>query len=227
VLDHAQVVALGPEWLQPEHLIDNFGFAGLLLIIFAECGLLIGLVFPGDSLLFIAGLLISDGKLDQPLWLACLALWAAAMAGNVVGYEIGRRAGPAVFDRPNSRIFKQEYVEKTTAFFERHGRRAIVLARFVPIVRTLITFLAGTGRMDRRAYLVFSAIGGLLWAVGVTVAGHQMGEIDFVREHVETILLGIVFLSVLPIGIHVARERRAARGITASPNDAAQDDPVA
>ena len=205
-------MSLGPSGLQPEHLIDNFGFAGLLLIIFAECGLLVGLIFPGDSLLFIAGLLISDGKLDQPLWLACIALWVAAMAGNVVGYEIGRRAGPAVLDRPNSRIFKQEYVEKTTAFFEKHGPRAIVLARFVPIVRTLITFLAGTGRMDRRSYLIFSAIGGLLWAVGVTVAGHQMGEIDFVREHVETILLGIVFLSVLPILIHVLRERRAARG---------------
>jgi membrane-associated protein len=212
VLDHSQVLmSLGPSGLQPEHLIDNFGFAGLLLIIFAECGLLIGLVFPGDSLLFIAGLLISDGKLDQPLWLACLALWLAAMAGNVVGYEIGRRAGPAVFDRPNSRIFKQEYVERTTAFFDKHGRRAIVLARFVPIVRTLITFLAGTGRMDRRVYATYSAIGGLLWAVGVTVAGHQMGQVDFVRNHVETILIGIVFLSVLPILIHLMRERRAAQ----------------
>jgi membrane-associated protein len=213
VLDHSPVlVSLGPSGLQPEHLIDNFGFAGLLLIIFAECGLLIGLVFPGDSLLFIAGLLINDGTLDQPLWLACVLLWAAAMAGNVVGYEIGRRAGPAVFDRPNSRIFKQEYVEKTTAFFDKHGRRAIVLARFVPIVRTLITFLAGTARMDRRVYGIYSAIGGFLWAVGVTVAGHQMGEIDFVRDHVETILIGVVFLSVLPILVHLARERRAARG---------------
>jgi membrane-associated protein len=212
VLDQSQVlVALGPSGLQPEHLIDNFGFAGLLLIIFAECGLLIGLVFPGDSLLFIAGLLINDGKLDQPLWLACVLLWVAAMAGNVVGYEIGRRAGPAVFDRPNSRIFKQEYVEKTTAFFAKHGPRAIVLARFVPIVRTLITFLAGTGRMDRRLYLVFSAVGGFLWAVGVTVAGHQMGEIDFVREHIELILIGVVALSVLPIGVHLARERRGGR----------------
>ncbi|HUR02963.1 MAG TPA: VTT domain-containing protein [Nonomuraea sp.] len=207
-------VALGPEWLQPEQLIDNFGFAGLLLIIFAECGLLIGLVFPGDSLLFIAGLLISDGTLDQPLWLACVALWLAAMAGNVVGYEIGRRAGPAVFDRPNSRIFKQEYVEKTSAFFDKHGPRAIVLARFVPIVRTLITFMAGTGRMDRRAYGIYSAIGALLWAVGVTVLGHQLGEVDFVRKHVELILLGVVALSLLPIVVHVARERKAARGAT-------------
>ncbi|MBA3742056.1 VTT domain-containing protein [Sporichthya sp.] len=214
-----QTVALGPSWLDPEQLIDNFGFAGLLLVIFAECGLLVGLVLPGDSLLFIAGLLISDGTLDQPLWLACVALWVAAMAGNVVGYEIGRRAGPAVFERPNSRIFKQEYVEKTTAFFDKHGPRAIVLARFVPIVRTLITFMAGTAKMDRRAFVLYSAIGGLLWAVGVTVLGHQLGEVDFVREHVELILLGVVALSVLPIVVHVLRERRAHRAATPETGD--------
>ena len=142
--------------MQPEQLIDNFGFAGLLLVIFAECGLLVGLIFPGDSLLFIVGLLISDDTLDQPLLLACVALWVAAMAGNVVGYEIGRRAGPAVFRRPNSRIFKQEYVERTAAFFDKHGPRAIVLARFVPIVRTLITFMAGSAKMDRRVYASYS-----------------------------------------------------------------------
>ncbi len=205
-------VALGPSWLEPEQLIDNFGFAGLLLIIFAECGILLGLILPGDSLLFIAGLLINEGTLDQPLWLACVALWVAAMAGNLVGYEIGRRAGPAVFVRPNSRIFKQEYVEKTAAFFYKHGPRAIVLARFVPIVRTLITFMAGTAKMDRRAFALYSAVGGLLWAVGVTVLGYQLGEVDFVRKHVEIILLGVVALSVLPIVVHVLRERKAARG---------------
>ncbi len=209
--NEATTLALGPSWLDPEQLIDNFGFAGMLLIIFAECGLLIGLIFPGDSLLFIAGLLINEGTLDVPLWLACVALWIAAMAGNIVGYEIGRRAGPAVFERPNSRIFKQEYVVKTAAFFDKHGARAIVLARFVPIVRTLITFMAGTAKMDRRTFGIYSAIGGLLWAVGVTVLGHQLGEVDFVREHVEIILLGVVALSVLPIVVHIARERRAHR----------------
>lgn len=207
-------VALGPSWLEPEQLIDNFGFAGLLLIIFAECGILLGLILPGDSLLFIAGLLINEGTLDHPLWLVCVALWVAAMAGNLVGYEIGRRAGPAVFVRPNSRIFKQEYVEKTAAFFDKHGPRAIVLARFVPIVRTLITFMAGTAKMDRRAFAIYSAVGGLLWAVGVTVLGYQLGEVEFVRKHVEIILLGVVALSVLPIVVHVLRERKGARGAT-------------
>lgn len=212
-------LALGPSWLDPEQLIDNFGFAGLLLITFAECGILLGLILPGDSLLFIAGLLLADGTLSQPLWLACVALWMAAMAGNIVGYEIGRRAGPAVFDRPNSRFFKQAYVEKTSAFFDKHGTRAIVLARFVPIVRTLITFMAGAAKMDRRAYALYSAIGGLLWAVGVTVLGYQLGEVDFVREHVEIILLGVVALSVLPIVVHVMRERRAHRAATPETGD--------
>lgn len=214
-------LALGPSWLAPEELIDKFGFAGLLIIIFAECGILIGLVLPGDSLLFIAGLLIADDKISQPLWVACIALWIAAMAGNLVGYEIGRRTGPAVFSRPNSRIFKQEYVEKTAQFFDKHGARAIVLARFVPIVRTLITFMAGSARMNYRVFALYSALGALLWAVGVTVLGHELGEIEFVREHVEIILLGVVGLSVLPIVFHIARERKAHRAATS------QDDPVA
>jgi membrane-associated protein len=218
-----QTVALGPSWLAPEDLIDKFGFLGLLLVIFAECGLLIGLVFPGDSLLFIAGLLIADDTLSEPLWLACIALWIAAVAGNIVGYGIGRRAGPAVFARPNSRIFKQEYVARTSEFFDKHGGRAIVLARFVPIVRTLITFLAGSAKMNLRSYTIYSMIGALLWAVGVTVLGHQLGSVDFVREHVEPILLGVVLLSLLPVFVHLARERRAHRA--GSP--AAQDDPVA
>ena len=207
-------VALGPSWLEPEQLIDNFGFAGLLLIIFAECGILLGLVLPGDSLLFIAGLLLADNTLSQPLWLACVALWIAAVAGNLVGYYIGYRAGPAVFARPNSRIFKQEYVEKTAAFFDKHGGRAIVLARFVPIVRTLITFMAGSVKMNARVFTIYSMVGALVWAVGVTVLGHELGEVDFVRDNVEPILLGVVALSLLPIAVHVLRERKAARRTT-------------
>ncbi len=217
-------VALGPSWLEPEQLIDNFGFAGLLLIIFAECGILLGLIFPGDSLLFIAGLLLADDTLSQPLWLACVCLWIAATAGNLVGYWIGRRTGPAVFARPNSRIFKQEYVEKTAAFFDKHGGRAIVLARFVPIVRTLITFMAGSVKMDARAFTIYSMVGALLWAVGVTVLGHELGEVDFVREHVEAILLGVVALSVLPIVVHLLRERRSRSARTTEPETG---DPVA
>src|SRR5688500_1591150 len=150
--------ALGPEWLDPQRLLESFGtFAliGLLGIVFAECGLLAGFFLPGDSLLFTAGLLVATGTLDYPLWLTCLLITVAAVAGNLVGYGIGRKVGPALFRRPDSRLFKQEYVDKTHAFFERYGARAIVLARFVPIVRTFITAMAGVGRMNFRVYATY------------------------------------------------------------------------
>ena len=209
-------VALAPSWLNSDHLISTFGFVGILVVIFAECGLLVGLILPGDSLLFTAGLLIADDKhLHQPLWVACLALWAASVLGNYVGYMIGRRAGPAVFSRPNSKIFKPQYVDRTREFFEQHGPRSIVMARFVPIVRTLITFLAGTGRMDLRVYMTYSAIGGAIWAAGLTVLGYQLGEVDFVHEHLEPIILGIVALSLIPVVLHLLKERRKGRAAPA------------
>ena len=152
MLTTAVPLALGPEWLNPDTMISDLGGValwGTALVIFAECGLLLGFFLPGDSLLFTVGLFIGRGTLDQPLWLACLVLTVAAFAGNVVGYEIGRFTGPAIFNRGNSKIFKQEYVDKTMDFFEHYGPRAIVMARFVPIVRTFITVTAGVGQMDR------------------------------------------------------------------------------
>jgi membrane-associated protein len=207
--------ALGPSWMEPEHLISTAGFIGLLLVIFAEGGLLFGMVFPGESLLFTAGLLLSDGKyLDQPLWLACLCLWVAACLGNQVGYLIGRKAGPAVFSRPNSRLFKQSYVDRTTEFFEQYGGRAILMARFVPVVRTLITFMAGACRMDLRVYTTYSIIGGGIWAAGTTALGYRLGEVDFVRDHIEVIMIGIVIMSFVPVAMHLRKERRKVRGLT-------------
>ncbi|MGQ0629774.1 MAG: DedA family protein [Sporichthyaceae bacterium] len=215
-------VALGPSWLDPEQLIQDFGFIGILLIVFAECGLLFGIILPGDSLLFTAGLLLNQGRfLDEPLWLACLLLWVAAVAGNLVGYEIGRRAGPSVFNRPNSRIFKQSYVERTSEFFDSHGGRAIMLARFVPIVRTLIPVFAGVCKMDRRTFLTYSVIGGALWASGLTALGYWLGGVDFVKDNLEIILIAIVALSWVPIILHFRSERarsKAAEG--AAPDEA-------
>lgn len=205
-------VALGPDWMNSDHLISTFGFIGILVVIFAECGLLIGMVLPGDSLLFTAGLLLNKGDhLTQPLWFACLALWVASVLGNYVGYMIGRRAGPAVFSRPDSKFFKPTYVERTREFFDRHGPRAIVLARFVPIVRTLITFMAGTGRMDLRLYMTYSAIGGALWASGLTALGYWLGEVEFIEQNLEPVILGIVALSLVPVVLHVLKERRRSR----------------
>ena len=133
---------------------------------------------------------------------------ASAFIGNVTGYWIGRTAGPAIFDRPQSRLFKPEHVVKTQGFFDKYGNRAIVLARFVPIVRTFITVMAGVGRMDPKRYFTYSLIGGVVWAAGVTVLGFWLGQFAFVRENIELMLILIVVLSVLPIVVEVVRARR-------------------
>jgi membrane-associated protein len=138
----------------------------------------------------------------------CLVVSVAAFAGNVAGYGIGRKAGPAIFDRPNSRVFKRENVERTQRFFDRYGNRAIVLGRFVPIVRTFITVMAGVGRMDPKRFLTFSAIGAVVWAAGVTLLGAALGRIDVVRNNIELMLVLVVVLSLVPIGIEALRARR-------------------
>ncbi len=203
---------LGPQWLDPNHLLTTAGGWALwicLLMIFAECGLLIGFFLPGDTLLFSVGLFVSQGVIAQNLVVVCVVLSVGAVLGNAVGYEIGRRAGPAIFTRPESRLFSQHNVARAHAFFERYGAPAIVLARFVPIVRTFITVIAGVGRMDRRLYLAYSALGGAIWASGVTLLGYWLGHITFVREHIQPhldlILIGVVVVSILPAALHVVR----------------------
>lgn len=206
-------VALLPGWLDPDTLLRALGpymLLGLCVVIFAECGLLIGFFMPGDSLLFTAGLFVATGVLDSPIWLVCLLVTVCAIVGNVVGYGIGYRLGPALFDRTDSRLFKRSHVDKTHAFFEKHGGRAVVLARFVPIVRTFITAMAGVGRMPARPYFTYSVIGGIGWATGVTLLGYWLGNVAFVRDHIELILIGIVALSVIPIVIEFVRARRKA-----------------
>jgi membrane-associated protein len=207
-------LALGPSWLHPDQLLRMLGpyvLVGLCLIIFAECGLLVGFFLPGDSLLFTAGLFVASGIIDTPIWVVCLLLTVCAVAGNVVGYYIGYTAGHALFTKPNSRLFKHEHVDRTHAFFEKYGPRAIVLGRFVPIVRTFITAIAGVGRMDPRTYFAYSIIGGVAWAAGVTLLGFWLGRITFVKNNVEMILVGIVALSVLPIVVEVVKARRENR----------------
>lgn len=214
----ANAMSILPSWLDPDTLLRGLGpflLPGLCLIIFAECGLLIGFFLPGDSLLFTAGLFVATTDLiDPPLWVVCVLLTVCAFVGNVCGYWIGAKAGPALFNRPNSKLFKREYVDKTHEFFEKYGARAIVLARFVPIVRTFITAIAGVGRMDPKKYFTYSAIGGVLWATGVTVLGYFLGQIPFVHDNIEAMLVLIVLLSIIPIVVELIRarrERRAAR----------------
>ena len=205
------VYALGPEWLKPGTILEWLGpwaLVGLAVIIFAECGLLLGFFLPGDSLLFTAGLFVADGVIASPLWAVCALLVGAAVLGNACGYWIGRSAGPAVFDKPRSRLFKPAHVAKTQEFFDRYGNRAIVLGRFVPIVRTFITVMAGVGRMEARRYFTYSVIGGVAWAAGVTLLGYWLGQFAFVKANIELMLIAIVLLSVLPMIIEVVRARR-------------------
>jgi membrane-associated protein len=203
---------LGPTWLDPNTLLDQLGswaLWGSALIVFAECGLFT-FFMPGDALLFTVGLFVGTGGIHQPLWLVCVALTVAAIAGNVVGYEIGRAVGGRLFSNPDARFLKLEYVDQTVAFFEKYGPRAIVLARFVPIVRTFITVTAGIGRMDRRSFLTYSGVGAALWAAGVTLLGHQLGKVEFVKKNIDLILLLIVLVSVLPMAYEYLRARRAS-----------------
>jgi membrane-associated protein len=205
------VLALGPEWLQPDTIISWLGpwaLVGLAAIVFAECGLLLGFFLPGDSLLFTAGLFVANGAIGTPLWLVCLVLVAAAVLGNACGYWIGRAAGPAIFDKPRSRLFNPAHVLKTQEFFDKYGNRAIVLGRFVPVVRTFITVMAGVGRMEPKRYLTYSLIGGVAWAAGVTLLGFWLGQFAFVRANIELILILIVAVSVLPIAVELVRARR-------------------
>ncbi|MFE9850782.1 DedA family protein [Streptomyces sp. NPDC005576] len=200
-------LALGPSWLDPDHLINTFGLPGVLLVVFAESGLLIGFFLPGDSLLFTTGLLVTTGQLHYPLWLVCVLIGLAAIVGDQVGYLFGRKVGPSLFNRPDSKLFKQENVEKAHEFFEKYGPKSLVLARFVPVIRTFTPIIAGVSRMNYRSFLIFNIIGGVLWGVGVTVLGSVLGKIDFVHENIELMLILIVLVSVVPIAIEFLRAR--------------------
>ncbi|WP_414168343.1 DedA family protein [Streptoverticillium reticulum] len=205
-------LALGPQWLDSDYLIGQFGLLGVLAIVFAESGLLIGFFLPGDSLLFTTGLLVTTGKLNQyPLWAVCLLVALAAVLGDQAGYLFGRKVGPALFRRPDSKIFKQENVQKAHEFFEKYGPKSLVLARFVPVIRTFTPIIAGVSRMNYRSFITFNIIGGTLWGAGVTLLGAVLGQIDFVRKNIEAMLVAIVLISVVPIAIEFLRARSKAK----------------
>lgn len=198
-------------FLDPEGLLKPFGSLALAVacgILLIECALLIGLVLPGDSLLFIVGILLATGFITTPVWIAIVAMSVSAILGNLLGYWTGAKLGPKLFNKPDSRIFKQEYVVITQNFFEKHGPRAIVLARFVPVVRPVITSMAGVARMNFRVYATYSTIGGILWVVTLTLAGYFFGGIQFVADNIELVALGIVGLSLIPVVLEVLKQRR-------------------
>jgi membrane-associated protein len=198
-----------------ETLVRVGGLTAMTAIVFAETGLMVGFFLPGDSLLVTAGVFASTGQFD--ILLLNVILVAAAIAGDTVGYWIGRRAGPALFNRPKSLLFNPDHLRRAHEFYEKHGGKTIILARFMPIVRTFAPVVAGMGRMQYRRFLSFNVFGGLLWVVSMTLIGYYLGKIPGVREHIELVIVIVVFLSVLPGFIAFFRERARKRGVGGRP----------
>ena len=181
------------------------GYALLFGIVFAETGLLAGFFLPGDSLLFTVGVVAGAGGLN--IWAIIGVLIVAAVVGDGVGYLLGRKAGVSVYNRPDSRLFKRDHLLRTQAFYEKHGGKTIIYARFVPIVRTFAPFIAGVAQMDYPRFLSFNVFGGIGWVISMTMAGYFLGEVELVRRHFEKVIIGIVLVSVLPIVLEYLRGR--------------------
>jgi membrane-associated protein len=201
--------------VDPKHLLETFGTLGLVAIVFAETGLLLGFFLPGDSLLVLAGLFAAtreDAPVPLNIAVVLVGCFLAAVAGAQTGYFIGARVGPRLFNRPDSRLFKHEHVERAQAFFDRHGSKTVILARFVPIVRTFANPMAGVAEMELRTFAVFNIIGALLWAVGVTMIGYILGKtVPSAQDHLLVIEAIIIGLSILPVAIEVVRARKRRR----------------
>ena len=225
-------LALMPKWFDPMYLLtDNGPFASavlpaILVIVFIETGLLFPLL-PGDSLLFTGGLLSAVENPPVSVWVLVPAAALTAFAGDQCAYWIGRKIGPALFQKEDSRFFKKHYVTESHAFFEKYGPKTIILARFVPIVRTFTPVLAGVSQMSYRKFVTFDIVGAILWGGGVCVLGYFLGNVSFIRDHVEAIFLLIVLISVLPAIIHVGKRmiesRRGAVDTDEPPATASRD----
>lgn len=184
-------------------LASPLGVAGLAAIVFAETGLLVGFFLPGDSLLFSVG--VASGAASVSVWILAVILMCAVIVGDNVGYFLGFQAGPRIFSRPRSKLFKPEHLERTRQFYDRHGGRAVVYARFVPIVRTCTPFIAGVARMRYSRFLMFSLFGGILWIAFMTTIGYELGQIPLVRRNFEKVVIGVVVLSLIPVFIQARR----------------------
>ena len=182
------------------------------LIIIAETGLLVGFFLPGDSLLFTVGLMIGTDLLDVPIWLACILISASAIVGDQLGYFIGRKAGPAVFKRPNSRFFSQKNADRAQQFFVKHGAKAVIFAHYVPILRTFVPVAAGVGKMQYSYYLRNNLIGAISWGIIVPLIGFFLGQIPFVRDNVILVTVTLVAISLIPVVLEVIKARRKNSG---------------
>jgi len=191
-------------------LVQWAGYVGLTLIIFAETGLLFGFFLPGDSLLVTAGLLAADPAFGLNVWLLGALLTVAAIVGDTVGYQVGKSAGPRIFTREDSLFFRKSHLLKAQAFYEKHGGKTIIIARFMPIVRTFAPVVAGVGNMQYRRFLMYNVVGGFLWIWSMLLTGYVLARtVPGVAEHIEKLILVIIFLSILPGIIAWWRDRRA------------------
>jgi len=232
----AMTPLLLPSWFDPAVLIGllgNWWLWGVAFIIFAECGLFS--ILPGDSLLFTVGMFTATGTITYgsppaTLGIVFAVLTVAAVLGNVVGYWIGYLVGPPIFKPRTSwvgrKLFNPVYVTKTHEFFERYGSRALILARFVPLVRTFVTLIAGVGRMSFKRFISYTAVGGVLWVALVTLLGFFLGNIGFIRKNIDLVLILIVFVSVIPMGLEYLNHRRQAKAATPARAVAEEVDPV-
>ena len=213
MLPAALPASLGPSWMDPAWLLERFGtefFVIALVIVFIECGLLFP-ILPGDSLLFAVGLFVAGGNLHVSLPVALVGLFVAAIGGNIAGYEIGRAIGPKLRQR-DGRIIKRKYFDQTEKFFDKHGNKALVIGRFVPIVRTFVTVVAGIGQMDRKRFFTWSAVGAALWVFGLVLAGYFLGAaFPVLGEQIDKAVIVIVFLSVLPMLFEWWKHRKEAK----------------
>ncbi len=204
------IAAIG---IDPTELIRSAGTVGLFAVVFAESGILLGFFLPGDSLLFTAGLLAATTTLLPGLPVLLVGCVIAAILGDQVGYLIGNRFGPKIFERPDSRLFKRKHLVRAEAFFERHGSKTIVIARFVPVVRTFAPVVAGAARMNHRHFTIYNVAGGTLWASGLLVMGWALGKrFPGIADYLDVVIVVIVVLSIVPIGVEYLRHRHRDAG---------------
>ena len=192
------------------------GYATLTAIVFAETGLLVGFVLPGDSLLFTIGVVAGAGQLNLTIMIVLLI--AACLAGDWCGYLLGRRTGPAIFNRPDSRFFKQEYLQRTNAFYAKHGGKTIIYAKFVPVIRTFAPFVAGVANMRYRSFVSFDIFGATGWVISMTVLGSLLGRIPLVQRNFEKFVLLVIFVSLLPVIVQAVQSMRK-RKLALQPGD--------
>ena len=181
----------------------------LLFVLFAETGLFVGFFLPGDSLLFVAGLAVSQGWMDTNLFVAIFLATCAAIIGNFVGYFFGWHMGPRLFKKEDSLIFKKKYLEMTEAFYEKHGKKAIILGRFVPIMRTFVPILGGAIKMNFGNFAVYNILGAVLWVPTLMLAGYWLGQFAWVRNNIELIVIGLIVITIIPVIRTYIKERKA------------------